>query len=200
MNVSVDHSRRIKRPTTQLTLAPEDREELAMMMRRGRSSARIFKRARVLQLLDQGVSPGMVRLAVGVSYTLVQRIASRYRDGGLHMALHEAPRPGVARRLDPEQESKVLALVCSPPPVGNTRWSVRLLTQQVVEHGIAIRVGRETIRELLKRHHIQPWKAPLRSQALGWQMDSTAHEPSDRTQSSSSSVDAGRVGVRWLAR
>jgi hypothetical protein len=43
---------------------------------------------------------------------------------------------------------------------------VRLLTQEVLSHGIVDRVGRETIRELLVRHGLEPWKP--RGRAAGW--------------------------------
>jgi hypothetical protein len=44
-------------------------------------------------------------------------------------------------------------LACSDAPAGHAQWSVRLLTDKVVEIGIADRVGRETIRRFLKKMH-----------------------------------------------
>jgi hypothetical protein len=40
-------------------------------------------------------------------------------------------------------------VVCSSPPEGRARWTVRLLTEEVIKRKLVPRVGRETIRVLL---------------------------------------------------
>jgi hypothetical protein len=42
--------------------------------------------------------------------------------------------------------------------LGRARWTVRLVTEQVVARGIAGRVGRETIRIVLATHELKPWR------------------------------------------
>ena len=42
--------------------------------------------------------------------------------------------------------------------VPRSRWTVRLLTEEVVKRKLVPRVGRETIRVLLESHDLKPWR------------------------------------------
>jgi hypothetical protein len=48
-------------------------------------------------------------------------------------------------------------MVCSNPPEGRARWTVRLVAQEAVKRRLVPRVGRETIRILLLAHDLKPW-------------------------------------------
>ena len=84
--------------------------------------------------------------------------SQRYRQGGLERALYERARPGKAAVLDAQHRQRIVALVCGPPPEGRARWTVRLLTEEVVKRKLVPRVGRETIRVLLESHDLKPWR------------------------------------------
>jgi putative transposase len=84
--------------------------------------------------------------------------SQRFRRGGLERTLYERPRPGKAAVLDSQQRQRIVALVCGPPPEGRARWTVRLLTEEVVKRKLVPRVGRETIRVLLESHDLKPWR------------------------------------------
>jgi transposase len=88
----------------------------------------------------------------------VWQIGKRYREGGLERALFEAPRPGKSSALDQEQWQRIIAVACSPPPQGRARWTVRLLTEEVIRRKLVPRVGRESIRVLLESHDPKPWR------------------------------------------
>lgn len=150
--------RKQQSPRITVTLSEEDRGELAALMRTGRASARVFKRARVLQLLDEGKECATVREAVGVSQTLVRRVGLHYQAGGLKRALYEAPRPGAAHLLTAEQDARIVAMVCTPAPEGFSRWSIALIVREARARGLVKTVGRETIRLLLKSHALKPWR------------------------------------------
>jgi hypothetical protein len=45
-------------------------------------------------------------------------------------------------------------MVCSDPPGGQARWTVRLIAQEAVKGKLVPRVGRETIRILLQSHDL----------------------------------------------
>jgi transposase len=88
----------------------------------------------------------------------VRVIARRYEEEGLESALYEKPRPGKPRSLDPSQNQRVIAMVCSLPPAGQARWSVRLIASEAVKRKLAPQVSRETIRILLQNHDLKPWR------------------------------------------
>ena len=88
----------------------------------------------------------------------IRKIAHRYREGGLERALYEKQRPGAAELLDALQKQRIVAMVCSKPPEGQARWTVRLVTEQAVKRKLVPRAGRETIRILLQSHDLKPWR------------------------------------------
>ena len=49
-------------------------------------------------------------------------------------------------------------MVCSDPPEGRARWTVRLVAEEAVKRKLVPRVGRETIRILLLSHDLKPWR------------------------------------------
>jgi putative transposase len=49
-------------------------------------------------------------------------------------------------------------MVCSDPPEGFARWTVRLVAEESVKRRLVPRVGRETIRILLLSHDLKPWR------------------------------------------
>jgi len=95
---------------------------------------------------------------VGIAAKTVRAIARRYEEEGLESALFERSRPGKQRALDVGQSQRIIAMVCSPPPQGIARWSVRLIATEAVKRKLAPQVGRETIRVLLQSHELKPWR------------------------------------------
>jgi transposase len=139
-------------------LRKKERTQITGMLNKGRESARVLRRASVLRQLDQGQTAAQVADHVGVAPKTVRAIARRYAEEGLEPALYEKPRPGQGRVLDAGQSQRIIAMVCSRPPEGRARWSVRLIAQEAVKRKLARRVGRETIRILLQRHDLKPWR------------------------------------------
>lgn len=142
----------------QVRLSRKDRQLVAEMLRRGRESARVLRRASILRQLDQGQKIAQTAGNLGVVRKTVRTIARRYQEEGLKSALHEKPRPGKARALDVNQSQRIIAMVCGSPPSGQARWSVRLIVEEAAKRRLAPRVGRETIRILLQSHDLKPWR------------------------------------------
>lgn len=142
-----------------LKLTVGDREELLRKQRgRGALTARVWRRVRVLLLLDEGQTVRGTAAAVGGYPREVSRVGKRYLEAGLAHALTEDARPKPERKLDSVQEAAVVALVCGPPPDGRARWTVRLLATEASRRGIVEPVGRETIRIVLARQNLKPWR------------------------------------------
>jgi hypothetical protein len=62
-----------------------------------------------------------------------------------------APRRVYARKLDGEQEARLIALACSEPPAGQARWSLRLLADKLVELEMVEAISHQTVRRALKK-------------------------------------------------
>ena len=88
----------------------------------------------------------------------IRKLGHRYQEGGLERALYEKQRPGAAEVLDDNQKQRLIAMVCSSPPEGRARWTVRLVAEEAAKRKLVPRVGRETIRILLLTHDLKPWR------------------------------------------
>jgi transposase len=141
-----------------LELQPAEMVELRKMLRGGVQPVRVVQRARCLLLLSEGKSAIQVGKSTGVSAQAVRDISRRYKTGGLSGALHDRPRPGAEPRLNDSEEQRIIAMICADPPEGRARWTVRLITAEAVKRKLVPGVGRETIRLLLERRGLKPWR------------------------------------------
>lgn len=128
------------------------------LLRGGVQQVRVVVRAMALLRLGRGDSAPQVAEVVRLTPPAVRKIAQRYRTGGMARAVFEAPRPGAAEVLAPSDKQRIIAMVCSAPPPGAARWTVRLVAEQAVKRKVVPRVGRETIRVLLQSHDLKPWR------------------------------------------
>jgi transposase len=112
----------------------------------------------VLRQIDEGRTTVESGAGVGISAKAAWEIGKRYQEGGLEAAIYDAPRPGQKALLDAEQEQRIIAMVCGPPPAGRECWSVRLIVQEAVKRKLVERAGPETARILLQSHDLKPWR------------------------------------------
>lgn len=117
-----------------LKLKKVDRETLESLIRKGKLSARMFQRATGLLELDRGKSLQEVASTLRVHYVSVATWRDRYLAEGLK-ALEDAPRSGRPPEINGDKRAKITALACSKPPEDYARWSLRLLSDKVVELG-----------------------------------------------------------------
>ena len=142
----------------QVQLAKQEQQELRRVLRAGLQPVRTVLRALALRQLAEGQTVRQVAKNLALTPKTVWLTSQKYRQGGLERALYERSRPGKAALLDAQQRQRIVALVCGPPPEGGARWTVRLLTEEVVKRKLVPRVGRETIRVLLESHELKPWR------------------------------------------
>ena len=146
------------RKQVQVQLAKQEQQELRRILGAGLQPVRTVLRALALRQLAEGQTVRQVAKNLALTPKTVWLTSHRYRQGGLERALYERPRPGKAALLDAQQRQRIVALVCGPPPAGRARWTVRLLTEEVVKRKLVPRAGRETIRVLLESHELKPWR------------------------------------------
>ena len=139
-------------------LSRSEEQELRALLRGGVQPVRVIQRAQSLRLLAVGQSPPQAARSVGLTAKAVREIGWRYREGGLGRALYDRPRPGAKRRIQPAEQQRIIAMVCGPPPEGQARWAIRLIAVEAVKRKLVSQVGRESIRLLLQRHDLKPWR------------------------------------------
>ncbi len=147
------------RSPLRVRISARDQKELHKLLESGIQPVRVVMRAlALLHLADGASAPAIARSLKKMTAKAVRVIGHRYGEGGLERALYEKQRPGAAQVLETVDKQRIIAMVCSDPPEGRARWTVRLIAQEAVKRRLVPRVGRETIRILLESHDLKPWR------------------------------------------
>jgi transposase len=134
-----------------------EREYLKSLIAAGTAPARKLTHARILLKADQSPEgPAWVdeevAQAVETSQPTVSRVRKQFFEEGLQAALNRRPpNREYHRKLDGEQEARLIALACSEPPEGQARWSLRLLADRMVELEVVEGISYQTVRRTLKK-------------------------------------------------
>jgi putative transposase len=139
-------------------LKKRDGDELERILSGGIQPVRVVVRSLALCHLHEGKSTSEVAANVRLTSKAVREIGRRYEESGLERALYDKQRPGAQSLLDTKQRQRIIAMVCSDPPEGRARWTVRLIAEEAVKRKLVPGVGRETIRVLLLSHEFKPWR------------------------------------------
>ena len=91
----------------------------------------------------------------------VYRTKRRFVLGNLEAALSEEPRPGANRKLSGKEEALLVATACSSPPAGRARWTLELLSGELVRLTAHESVSRETVRRRLAENDLKPWRKDM---------------------------------------
>jgi len=119
----------------QVVLSEQDRRQLEKVVSSGTHPARMIMRARVLLALAEGAGSVPAAEQVGVSQTTVRSIIQRFTESGgdveTTITRKQRQTPPVPSVITGEVEARLIALACTAPPKGYTRWSLRLLEKKV---------------------------------------------------------------------
>lgn len=137
-------------------LTDEERETLRIVIKKLKGSSQKVRRAQILLKADAEGSDWTdkkIAEAFLCRTKTVENIRQCLVTKGFDVALNGKKRdtPPRQKKLDGEQEAKVIALRLGKPPKGFTNWSLRLLADQVVELGMVDAVSHETLRKTLKK-------------------------------------------------
>lgn len=137
-------------------LKEEERRKLIGMVSKGRNKAVVIQRAHIMLKVDEGKTDAEISQMLYVSEQTIRRTRQRFVQEGLQAGLEDKPHPATGSELDEKQEARIIALACSEPPAGQVRWTLELLTQEVLKDGIVTHLSPETVRLLLKKTNSNP--------------------------------------------
>lgn len=137
-------------------LTPKERERLIAMVTKGRNKAATIQRGHILLKSDEGKTDKEMSQLLYISEQTIRRTRLRFWEDGLEAALEDKARPKRDGKLNERQQAYLVALACSKPPQGRERWTVELLTAQLVEDGIVTSVAPETVRLVLEKTNSSP--------------------------------------------
>ena len=147
-------------------LTSEERRRCLDTVRAGRAPARSIMHAQVLLHADCGPegprwTDELIAQACHVTTVTVATIRKTMLTEGLEPALAHYRRSerGHEHKLDGHQEAHLIALSRGAPPEGRTGWTLRLLSERMVELGHVSTLSYGTVRRVLKKTDCSPGAA-----------------------------------------
>ena len=121
---------------------------------------RRVKRARAA-LLYELTGTGNVAEMIGCAVSTVRKWYHRYQEHGIS-GLKDLPRSGRPKVFSARFRLELVAIVCQKPPEvflpGVTHWSIRDLVMMLPRLLNLKSISAETVRNILKEHHLKPHK------------------------------------------
>ena len=140
-----------------VTLTETERDELKVIMNKGKHSSQQFRNACILLNCDaseeqQPFSNEQVARMLQINSKTVERLKQRFVEEGIEACIERKVYTGTKElKADGDFEAHLIALSCSKAPAGRSRWSLRLLADKMVELSYAESVSYETVRQVLKK-------------------------------------------------
>jgi hypothetical protein len=143
---------------SKVNLLPEERNELQSLVSTGKAAASKRTRAQIFLKADQGPEgPAWMDQPIGEAFDVGRVMVERTRKAlvleGLPAALQRKARehPPVPRKLEGSGEAQLIALACSEPPEGHSRWALQLYADELVALQVVDSISRDTVRRTLKK-------------------------------------------------
>jgi transposase len=141
-------------------LNAQERNELESLVNKGRVAAHKRRHAEILLKADQGGdgpawNDGKIADAFNLGRCTVERVRKRLVEEGMEAALNERQKSRHRRKkMDGENEARLVALACSEPPDGRRRWTMELLADRMVELEYVESLSAEAVRQTLKKTNL----------------------------------------------
>jgi len=139
-------------------LDASERSRLIELISKGKAPAKTILKARILLKADQGKGgeawkDEQICTALDTNITMIARAREKFVEQGLDAVLTRKKRetPPIQPIFDGEAQAKLIALACSEPPEGHARWTIRLLSEHVVERKIVAAAHFNTVGRALKK-------------------------------------------------
>ena len=132
----------------------EEVEFLRNFKKSSKRSQREYDRANILMSLHKGKKDAAIADFLEVDRTTIWRTRNKYLEGGIEMALGEKARSGQPRKYHQKHEAEVIALACSDAPAGRSRWTLKMLSEQLKSIDGMEGITHESVRLILKKTNV----------------------------------------------
>ena len=143
-----------------VVLSSDERKMLLNLINQGKANKEKLNRARILLKADCGEEgehweDKQIAEAFYVSKMTVDRTRKSLVEEGLEATLNRKPHKDTRRRIiQGEEEAYLVALTCGEPPAGQSRWTLRLLADEMIKLEYVDTISHETVRTALKKTNL----------------------------------------------
>ncbi|MHC6203534.1 helix-turn-helix domain-containing protein [Breznakiellaceae bacterium SP9] len=142
-------------PRYNVTLTEEERNYLEDTVQRAEKGYRI-KHAQILLKLDKTPENkvwtyDLIQSAYNTTRATIAGVAKRFVEEGIEAAIGRKPQSSHVRKVTDEVEAKMIAIACSAPPEGRSRWTMQLIADKLIELQVVEYITDSTVCETLKK-------------------------------------------------
>lgn len=144
-----------------IKLSQKERKELLSFISTGVQPARLIRRAQIILSLDSAkgrktLTEQEIADILSISRQTVHVVKLDFLSLGMKDFLQRKKRntPPIPAKVDGNVEAHIIALCCSNPPEGYSRWTVRLLADKCVELGYVTSISHMTVSRTLKKTNL----------------------------------------------
>lgn len=137
-----------------VNLTEQERETLKAMVSKGKHKASTIQKAHVLLASDETVerqSETVISAAYHLSINSVERIRKGFCEKGMGLFEPQPRKTRSDKMIDGTVEAHILAVSCSEPPVGQSRWKLQAIADKVIEMGVVEHLSSVSVGTVLKK-------------------------------------------------
>jgi hypothetical protein len=142
-------------------LTQEEVGELTSIIKKGSHTTQSYKAAYVLLNCDEGAyslgksTNEQICNVLKIGMRTIDRIKQKCIEGGLEQALERSESNRIyEKKVDGDLEAKIVQLCCSEPPKGFAKWTLRMLSDKVVELGYIDKLSHVSVYNTLKKTNL----------------------------------------------
>jgi len=148
-----------------IKLTQDEVSKLSTIVKKGSHTSQSYRAAYVLLNCDEGnyslgksTNEQIVKV-LKIGMRTIDRIKQKCVEGGVENALERSESSRIyEKKVDGDLEAKIVQLCCSEPPEGFARWTLRLLSEKVVELGYVESLSHVSVYNTLKKTNLNPGK------------------------------------------
>ena len=144
-----------------INLSISEAKRLKSIISKGVCSARTIKRAQILLSANDSTpcncSGAELAKLYGVSPNTINNVKRAYLKNGIDCIYRKKrTAPPVERKITGEVEAHLIALACHTPPEGYCKWTLRLLSERMVQMNYIDEISHTTVGTVLKKNSLKP--------------------------------------------
>lgn len=140
-----------------IQLSDADVKQLKGIIKKKDTNQTTANRCRILLALDENHLPALTYVqcvdAYNVSRATIAALVKKFSDGGIEATLsrkRSINSDQARRKVDGRTEARIIEIACGPAPEGHSRWTIRLLENEM-KIVLDEPISREAIRRTLKK-------------------------------------------------
>ena len=150
-----------------IALTLKEQKKLKAIVSKGVSPARTIRRANLLlkyaACVNDNISISKFLDVVGLSKATLHKILNDYQERGIDCIYRKKRKtPPVEAKITGEVEAHLIALACHTPPEGYCKWTLRLLSERMVQMKYIDSISHTSVENVMKKNCLNPNRSFVR--------------------------------------